>query len=311
MEQDGRRQEQGPQSLGEILGEASGTLQTNSLTKTSICITCEKEFEARILRILGNDWTSKVCPECQARREEEREAAERAELMQAKDETRRRWMVASGFPRRFWQTSFETWEERPGMRKIVRMCERYADGFSLEKPYGYPSLWLFSRNPGTGKSHLCTAIRTRILQRWDGDPDQTMCPVLYELGPLLLSRVRATYDRRPVYEEGAWQETDEDIYHRLAYVPLLILDDVGDPEKEPPSDHTRRVYFRIINGRYSNNLPIVLASNVGGDELEKLFGRAAWDRLYEMTEGGKCYTLKGQSWRRLRFEHKTLEQDNG
>ena len=80
---------------------------------------------------------------------------------------------------------------------------------------------------------------------------------------------------------------------------LLILDDVG---KERPSEHTREVYFYIIDERYKAGLPVVITSNLpleGQPSLCDLMGPSTVDRLIGMTRG-RVIELKGKSYRQLR-----------
>ena len=290
----------GLQPIRDLLDSPGGKSQET--TETRPCEKCGREFEAAVTiyalrsgpRVIG----PKQCPECIARAvaEEAQRVAEEAEeerraLLVAQAGVREQW--GESMPRKFWRSTFESWQGRSGLAGVVRDCQQYADGFPLEAPHGYPSLWLFSETNGLGKSHLANAVAHRLFQRWDGDPGRASCPVRYETGPGLLVRIKATYDRG---ESG--HETEEMVYRSLRGVPLLILDDVG---KETPSEHTRRVYFHLIDQRYQEDLPVLLATNVPGERLETLLGPDTADRLFEMTQGGQCHTLKGRSFRETRF----------
>ncbi len=276
--------------------------ESQETTENRPCKECGREFEAAVTvyalrsgpRVIG----PKQCPECieRLRAEEAQRVAEEAEeagraLLVAQARVREQWVES--MPRKFWESTFESWQGRSGLTGVVRECQKYADDFSLEDAHGYPSLWLFSETNGLGKSHLANAVAHRIFQRWDGDPGRASCPVRYETGPGLLVRIRATYDRGV-----SGLDTEERVYRSLRGVPLLILDDVG---KETPSEHTRRVYFHLIDQRYQEDLPVMLCTNVPGERLEDLLGPATADRLYEMTQGGQCHTLKGKSFRETRF----------
>ena len=98
------------------------------------------------------------------------------------------------------------------------------------------------------------------------------CPVIYETGTGLLRRIRGSYNLPP----GSTHETEEEIYYRLRGVKLLILDDVG---KTVASEHTRRVFYEVIEDRYSTGLPLIMVSNMEGEELENLIGPAAYERF--------------------------------
>lgn len=283
----------GLRPLREILG--SPGRKSHEGTETRACEGCGQAFEAPVT-IYEFSWGPRAigpkrCPECIAQQAAEEAEEERRALQVAQARVREQWVQS--LPRKFWASTFESWQRRSGFDGVVRGCQEYADGFPIDDPHGYPSLWLFSETNGLGKSHLANAVAHRIFQRWEVDPRQARCPVRYETGPGLMVRVKATYDR---VEPG--HETEEMVYRSLRGGPLLILDDVG---KETPSEHTRRVYFHVIDQRYLEDLPVLLATNVPGERLEDLLGPATADRLFEMTRGGRCHTLRGKSYRELRF----------
>ncbi|KKL74491.1 hypothetical protein LCGC14_2064350 [marine sediment metagenome] len=242
------------------------------------------------------DWHE--CVPCRAAREEQeaQEAEEQARnaILAARQDLRRR----CGLPRKYWHETFAAWEERGWPRsRAFHKVRRWAQEFP-SIPAGYPSLILHSELPGTGKTTLAACAINALINRWEGGPDHPVLPVLYETGPSLNIRVRSTYNIRP--DEAPWRETEREMYRNLCWVNLLVLDDVGDPDKEPASDHTRRLYFHIINQRYNDGLPVLLVTNSGGEELEKIMGKYAVDRLSEMT-GGDIITVDGKT-RKQRFK---------
>jgi DNA replication protein DnaC len=105
-----------------------------------------------------------------------------------------------------------------------------------------------------------------------------------------MDRIRATFN------DGA-RETDEEIYLQLERVRLLIVDDVG---KRTPRDlsFTQQVWFRIIDGRYRAQRPLVLTTNLLPNELDQHIGGACADRLMEMCGASGLIAMKGTSYRR-------------
>ncbi len=253
--------------------------------KVEVCKGCGEDFE-RVLGFPG------YCPGCREARETAWQEEERAEYVLRQAETRIRWGEECGRPWKFRGTSFLNWAPRAGnITRAFESCRAYAEEFPLEDAHGFRSLGLYSRTNGLGKTHLVAAMVNRIIERWEGPPEE-VCPVRFETGPSLIMRIRGTYNIRSG-DQG--HETEEEVYRDLNRVPLLIVDDAG---KEAPSDHTRRVYFSLIDGRYSAGLPLVLVSNLRGVELESLIGAAAADRLAEMCNG-PALTLSGKSYRQL------------
>lgn len=269
------------------------------------CKNCGEPFEAPKATAVGTVFIATLCPACtlKAQREDEARWARAREV--AREGLRRQWLNTCGLGITFRATTFETWEERAGLGQVYRRCHAYAEQFPVgEIPVGYPSLWLYSKTHGLGKTHLVAAIAHRILDRWSGEPEGARCPIRYETGPSLLLRVRRAYDRPR--DSDFWQEAEADIYDELRGVRLLILDDVGDREKESPSEHTRRVYFHVIDQRYADGLPIVFCSNVEGQELERVVGSSTFSRLRAMV-GGTQEELTGKDYRLIQVERKTLD----
>lgn len=210
-----------------------------------------------------------------------------APLMEEELLARRTHFIETQLPFTLREVTFENWEHREGLEAVYTASQKYADGFPILTWVGHPSLWLYSATMGTGKTRLCAMIGHRIVDRWDTyNPSG---PFWFMSSTALGSRIRNTYNKDS-------DESDEDIYYGLAHVPLLILDDVGDRAKEPPTEHSRRMYYRIVNDRYVAGMPIILASNVQGQALLDLLGEGTVDRLYEMT-GGHYHELKVSSYR--------------
>ncbi len=295
------------EKLGETLkrpmagpdGQSSETTREESRT----CKSCGAEFAVQLVirNLLGRTMVfgdRQECPSCRSAREEleAREAESQARLarLAVREDFRRR----SGLPRKYWQETFARWEERGwprnrGYLQVLRWAEEFPDN-----PAGYRSVILHSRLPGVGKTTLAACAINALIERWNGDPDRAVPPVRYETGPSLNIRLRSTYGIRP--DEAPWRETEAELYRNLRGVKLLVLDDVGDPDKEPATDHTRRMYFHVIDQRYGDGLPVFLVTNSQGKELEQVMGRYTVDRLYEMA-GGKTFTLPGKT-RKQRFE---------
>ncbi|KKL51753.1 hypothetical protein LCGC14_2292350 [marine sediment metagenome] len=247
-------------------------------TEERRCRVCHREFAARMATVMGRSFGPTLCEDCAARQEEEVIQDERKRVQ---DELRQRWVTTCGLHPNYWDATFETWETRRQLESKVEICRAYADSFPVDRiPFRHPSLWLYSAKSGLGKTHMASAVIHRIIGRWDGEPVGARCPVRYETGPSLQLRVRRSYSASR--DPDAWQESEADIYDQLRGVPLLVLDDVGDAQKEAATEHSRRVYFHIIDQRYSDGLPVMLCSNVDMTGLERVMGAAVVDRLREM-----------------------------
>ena len=296
------------QSLERILDSApeSPTAQptTTTIHEDRTCETCEKAFvaEIQVRYLFGRErrfFDYQECPGCRAEREEREQAQAARALEVEKQGVREELRRTCGLPRRFWKMTFGLWVERGWTQtKTFRAVRKWAHDFpdteSETTPDGYPSLVLQSEKPGHGKTTLGACVINHLIDRWDGNPARARLPVRYETGPGLALRIRATYNIRP--GEESWREAEAEVYHSLAGVRLLVLDDVGDPGKEKASEHTRRMYFHLIDQRYGLDVPLLLITNSRGKPLEEVMGEFAVDRIAEMADG-RVHDVRGRSRR--------------
>ncbi|MFJ9386988.1 ATP-binding protein [Peribacillus sp. NPDC101481] len=118
--------------------------------------------------------------------------------------------------------------------------------------------------PGTGKTHLVTAI-ARTLK------EQEFLVMLLTTGALL-SKIKATY------QKGASQ-TEEGIFNYLRKADLLVLDDLGSEARSKDEfDWSKNKLFEIINLRIGK--PTIYTSNFNEQHLPTAIGERAFSRLY-------------------------------
>lgn len=269
-------------------------------TESLVCPRCTRPFEAEVTayRLFGRQQVlrPRACSECKAREAAEQAKREAERLALERVAVREEWRRRCGIPEDFQLKTFDRFERelRPDACDAALI---WAEGFWLDGPRGYPSLLLYSEGPGCGKSHLMSAIASHLIQHWEGDPRRALCPVRFDSGPGLVRRIRATYN---LPEDERRHEREEDVYAEVCSVALLMLDDVG---KEKPSEHTREVYWHIMDQRVKRGLPVVMSSNLppkGPRSLESLMGEYAADRLIGMTRG-RVIDMTGPSYRKLRL----------
>ncbi len=262
------------------------------------CETCHQKFSGAVQIFHIGDVEKRLhpheCPTCKAKRKErERLEAEEENRLRLTD-LREKWRRSCGIPQWMATKTFDNFEVAL-QKAAYKIATEYANGLNLGKPVGYHSLILYSEGNGVGKTHLAIAIANLAIDNWDGNPDHYACPIRFESGPGLIRRIRATYN----IGLDAYHEREEGIYNQLRGVRLLILDDVG---KERPSEHTREVYFYIIDERYKAALPVIITSNLpleGRPSLCDLMGPSTVDRLIGMTRG-RIIKLEGRSFRQLK-----------
>ncbi len=268
-------------------------------TEECTCSTCSKPFEGKVDVYLFADppreFRDRECPECAAAREADERRQEAEEMNRQRGVVRQRWVKESGIP---WHLNASRFQDldRAYSREAQRLCLEWVRGFSIDKPGSSPSLMLFSKEAGVGKTTLLTCMASHIFEGWQGKPSRARCPVKFESGPGLVRRIRGTWD---LPADGPRHEREEDVYNQLRGVPLLMLDDVG---KEQPRSYrfTQEMYWFIVDERVKAGLPLVLNSRLpltGKNSLEDLMGKDTVDRLYGMCKG-EIVEIEAQSYRR-------------
>jgi DNA replication protein DnaC len=271
-------------------------MKKETRTEDIVCQVCGETFtgEVSIYRLFNRarEIRPRECPRCRDAREAEEQRLAEEELRLQQVKTRLGWRRSCGIPEYLQEKTFDSFD-RSLQRQVFDAVKTWADGFSIDAAWGYPSLVLWSGGYGQGKTHLAVAACNSIIESWDGDPERAPCPIRFESGPGLVRRVRATYNIPP---DNPYHETEEMVYQQLRGVRLLVLDDVG---KEKPSAHTREVYFYVVDERLKMGLPVLITSNLplnGPDSLEELMGSATVSRIVGMCQGS-CLELKGDDFR--------------
>lgn len=137
--------------------------------------------------------------------------------------------------------------------------------------------WLFlSGNVGTGKTTLMRSI-LKTLQSYGVAAKMFRAsdfPVLF------LNNIEQT-ERQLL--RGDWCE-------------VLLLDDVGvDQFEYKEYGNAIRPFVKIIEERYNRRLPLVVSTNLTGEEIRATYGERTIDRIKEMAVGIK---YKGESFRK-------------
>lgn len=94
---------------------------------------------------------------------------------------------------------------------------------------------------------------------------------LYRTVSSLLQYIKGSYDNRAGY-------TETEAFESLAKPHLLIIDEVGATKQ---TEFELAVLFSVINGRYEQQLPTLIVSNLMPAELSQAIGDRCVDRLRE------------------------------
>lgn len=201
------------------------------------------------------------CPDCMRIAKEEE--AERARINQRYELSLK--FGAALIPKRFASKTLTGYDaETAGQKEALRVCRKYVDKFPEISETGRCLLML--GKPGTGKTHLGTAIANELMRKTDATAVyRTLGTVLHEI--------------RSTYRQGS-ERTEGQIIAALVMPSLLVLDEIG-VSKEAPSDFELTTLFAIINGRYEQMRPTVIISNLDGKALPAAMGERCVDRLRE------------------------------
>lgn len=132
---------------------------------------------------------------------------------------------------------------------------------------GERSNLIFMGNPGTGKTHLSTAIARTLKEQG--------FHVGFLTTGMLLTKIKSTYNK------GSSQ-TEEDIFKDLRKFELLVLDDLGSESKSKDEfDWSKNKLFEIVNLRIGK--PTIYTSNFNEKHLPIAVGERVFSRLYNNT----------------------------
>lgn len=219
------------------------------------------DFEQRITKILGKDFSS-ICPQCSSERKAKQEEEERQARARMAAHRLSERLGAAMIPPRFAGKSFDDYlAESDKQKKALSACMDYAARFPEHAKAGR-CLLMFGK-PGTGKTHLAAAIANDAISSGD--------TAVYRTVGGIIQSIKATYD----HSSG---KTEAEVMAAMVDADLLVIDEVGATKT---TEFELAVLFAIVNGRYENVRPTIIVSNLMPDELPAAMGERCVDRLRE------------------------------
>lgn len=225
------------------------------------------------------------CPACareeQAARAEWEAAAKAAAAAEEAEALLRYRFACSGLEGRYTRAAFGNFDApTPDKRHALAACVAFAEHIGSTAPGG--DLWLIGP-PGTGKTHLASAVVNHLIRRRDMDAGIF---AVHEITRLARERIGTKrtdsmgysgYRERPTRDN----ETPDELTDRLAGLPLLVVDEIG---LSRGSAWEQEQIFSILNARYKNERSTVLCSNLTPDQLKTELKAALFDRMRERAE---------------------------
>lgn len=159
------------------------------------------------------------------------------------------------------ECSWETWQDVPDLKYEVERLKKWKGGaedwcFVLCAP---GKKTCPEGNRGSGKTHALSATALEWVKRG--------IEILYHMVPYYLADLEEWYLDRSQKHPGNLE----------TFKGLLILDDLGMEDGEK-NKKNRRFIDRLIDVRYRNYLPTLIASNLDAEALESRYPRA-WSRM--------------------------------
>lgn len=194
----------------------------------------------------------------------------------------RRRVEQSGLADLLSRYTFEAWrtdEEWQG--EIYNRAKRFA-----ENPDGW---FAVSGRPGTGKTHICTAICGALMKKG------------YDVRYMLWRDAATTLKANALDDAAAYSREIEP----LKTVQVLYIDDFFKTGgKRPPTVMDVNLAFEIVNARYNTSgLITIVSSERSLDELMRI-DEATASRIYERTKQNRnYYNLAGVENRRMKQEN--------
>lgn len=171
--------------------------------------------------------------------------------------------------------TFDTWQVRePWQGRFLQAAKEYA---------AVPEGWFCATGrPGTGKTHLCTAICGELLKRG--------VEVRYVLWRDFSTRAKAVVNDGDEYRA---------LLDPLERVKVLYLDDLFKTGKgQAPTSADCNLAFELLNARYADPTKLtIISSELSMGELLDV-DEAIGSRIYERSKHGHYVDLSGRAnWR--------------
>lgn len=209
-------------------------------------------------------------------------------------------MAAANVPREYRFVTVATSPVRADQSRVYRYVDAYVRSFrrAIENGERIRSLYLWSREPGTGKTTTaCAILNEWILRYYVGIVARGERPEQVPAFFLDVNEFQTHYNLASMTDDKDEIDAIKETIKLTQTVPFLVMDDLGVRE---PTEAFRAYLHAIINHRVTNRLPTVFTSNIPLDELPEVFGeRRLYDRIRD-----NCVEIEfeGESKRGIRYE---------
>ncbi|MCY9532921.1 ATP-binding protein [Paenibacillus alvei] len=211
---------------------------------------------------------------------------------------------AAGVPSEYRNVSLADSPARDEQAEAYRILESaYVPTFSRQfEPDGerIKSMYLFSREPGTGKTTTAAALLNEwLIVHYVGSVQRGKRPLERPAYFLDVNEWQGLYNEfnRPRVPDDIAEPASREYYRRMKHAkssPFVVMDDIGVRDC---SEGFRGDLHSVINHRVTNGMTTVYTSNVTIEELKRVFDARLADRIRDMT---MVISFKGESKRGMR-----------
>lgn len=202
-----------------------------------------------------------VCPDCDQDRVDRIQESDRAEIARRRQLWVEKQIGVCGIHRRFRGKTLENYTTSTHeQRAALAVAERYLSTLQ-ERVYAGDCL-IFCGGPGTGKSHIATAIVSEAIRNYLTSAYLTVTD--------LVLIARSTYHKKSA-------TTLREELTALSRLDLLVIDEVG----QQVGREDQWLLFHVIDTRYREKKPTILISNLDIPGLTAYVGERVIDRFAE------------------------------
>jgi DNA replication protein DnaC len=233
------------------------------------------------------------CPECVEQQKQQELAAYNEEqsqnnLARLQGDIRNNFAKAA-IPKRYLNRTFQNYNTTNQQQQLaLNVARHYAAHFSerLENGGGL----ILQGKPGTGKTHLACAIANQVITNGSSARFTTVMQ--------LVRAIRATWKRDS-------ERSEDEVLKAMIDYDLLIIDEIG---VQYETESEKLILFDVLNGRYENEKPTILLTNLVGQELNACIGERNVDRIQE--GGGTTISFTWGSYRSNVYQDDSLKSES-